>query len=119
MRIRFQEIRQLADRAGVEAIIAASRSRQLKTASDEDLVQRLGGMESDLDRAFWTFLYRPQYFEFASLLAGTDRISSASWAKHPDLPRVTSRVDGKALKAFGRLLAITFTRWKVADVVAT
>jgi hypothetical protein len=50
----FQEIYQMANRAGFDAIIAASRSKQLRNHADEDLVQRLGGMASHLDRAFWT-----------------------------------------------------------------
>ena len=63
----FQDIYQMANRAGIDAIIAASRSKQLRCAADEDLVQRLGGMASHLDVAFWTFLYRTQYWEFACL----------------------------------------------------
>src|SRR5205085_12029320 len=64
----FQDIYQMANRAGFDAILTASGSRQLKSPADEDLVQRLGGLANHLDRAFWTFLYRPEYWELACLL---------------------------------------------------
>ena len=103
----FQDIYQMANRAGFDAIIAASRSNQLKLA-DEDLVQRLGRMASYLDRAFWTFLHRPQYWDFACLLAGADAISSAAWEKHPRVPRVTPRIEHEALEKFAGALGHYF-----------
>ena len=81
---------------------------QLKSPADEDLVQRLGGMASHLDRAFWTFLYRPQYWELACLFAGADAISSAAWEKHPRVPRVSPRIDDEALGAFAGALGHYF-----------
>jgi hypothetical protein len=104
----FQEIYQMANRAGFDAIVAASRSKRLKSDADADLVQRLGGMASHLDRAFWTFLYRPQYWELACLLAGADAIGSAAWEKHPTVPRVSPRIDDEALKAFAGALGHYF-----------
>ena len=104
----FQDIYQMANRAGFDAIIAASRSKQLKPAEDEDLVQRLGRMESYLDRAFWTFLHRPQYWEFACLLAGSDAISSAAWEKHPRVPRVPPRIEDETLEKFAGALGHYF-----------
>src|SRR5262245_60541700 len=56
----FRDIFQMANRAGFDAIIAASRSNQLKDPADENFVQRLGGMARYLDTAFWTFLHRPR-----------------------------------------------------------
>ena len=103
----FQDIYQMANRAGFDAIIAASRSNQLKLA-DEDLVQRLGRMAGYLDRAFWTFLHRPQYWDFACLLAGADAISSAAWEKHPRVPRVTPRIEHGALEKFAGALGHYF-----------
>src|SRR5262245_51811330 len=78
----FRDIYQMANRSGIDAIVAASHSTHLKKPADDDLVQRLGGMASHLDRAFWTFLYRPEYWESACLLAGADAISSTAWEKH-------------------------------------
>jgi hypothetical protein len=104
----FQEIYQMANRTGVDAIVAVSRSTQLRNHADQDLVQRLGGMASHLDRAFWTFLHRPQHWELAGLLASADTISSAAWEKHPRVPRVPPRIDDEALKAFGSALGHYF-----------
>jgi hypothetical protein len=104
----FQDIYEMANRAGFDSIIAASRSRQLKNPTDEDLLQRLGGMASYLDSAFWTFLQRPQYWEFACLLACADAISSASWEKHPRVPRVAPRIDEETLKTFAGALGCYF-----------
>jgi len=104
----FQEVRQLANRAGFDAVIAASRSKSLWNASDEHLVQRLGGMDSYLDKAFWTFLYRPRYWKFAWLLAGADAIKSASWEKHPKVPRVPPCLDTNALMTLGEALGHYF-----------
>ena len=104
----FQDIYQMANRAGFDAIIAASRSKQLRYAADEDFVQRLGGMASNLDKAFWTFLHRPQYWEFACLLAGADSISTAAWEKHSRVPRVAPRIDDETLKTFGAALGHYF-----------
>ena len=98
----------MANRAGFDAIIAASRSKQLRNPADEDLVQRLGGMASHLDRAFWTFLHRPQYWELACLLAGADAIGTAAWEKHPRVPRVPPRIDDEALKTFAGALGHYF-----------
>lgn len=104
----FQEIYGLANRAGFDAIIAASRSKLLTNRSEEDLVQRLGQMQGYLDRAFWTFLHRPEYWAFAGLLAGADSISAASWDKHPSVPRVAPRLDPKALNSLARALGHYF-----------
>jgi hypothetical protein len=104
----FQDIYRMANRSGFEAIIAASRSRQLKNLADDDLLQRLGRMASHLDRAFWTFLHRPQYWEFACLLADADAISTAAWEKHPRVPRVAPRIDDETLKTFARALGHYF-----------
>jgi hypothetical protein len=104
----FQEIYQMANRTGVDAIIAASRSKHLSNSPGEDLVQRLGGMASNLDRAFWTFLHRPQHWELAGLLASADSIGPAAWEKHPKVPRVSPRIDDDALKAFGAALGHYF-----------
>jgi hypothetical protein len=104
----FQDIYQMANRTGFDAIIAALRSKQLRTPADEDLVQRLGEMASHLDRAFWTFLHRPQYWELAGLLAGAGAIGSAAWEKHPRVPRVPPRIDDEALKAFAGALGHYF-----------
>jgi hypothetical protein len=105
---RFQEIYGLSNRAGFDAIIAASRSKLLAHRSDEHLVQRLGQMDGYLDRAFWTFLHRPRYWEFAQLLASADAISMAAWEKHPKVPCVAPRLDENALKALGCALGRYF-----------
>jgi hypothetical protein len=104
----FQEIYALANRGGIDAIHAASRSKLLTNHSDEDLMQRFGQMGGYLDRAFWTFLYRPQYWEFAGLLAGADSISAAAWDKHPSVPSVAPCLHPEALNSLGRALGHYF-----------
>jgi hypothetical protein len=100
----FQEIYQMANRTGFDAIITAFRS----SPTEEDLVQRLGSMASHLDRAFWTFLHRPQYWDLATLLAGADAIRAAAWEKHPSVPRVPPRIDIEALRTFAGALGAYF-----------
>jgi hypothetical protein len=104
----FHDIYRMANRAGSDAIISASQSKQLKNPSDEGLVQRLGGMASYLDRSFWTFLHRPHYWEFACLLCGADAVSLASWVKHPKVPRAVPRIENEALKTFAGALGQYF-----------
>ena len=104
----FQDIFQMANRAGVDAIIAASRSTQLNRQGNSDLVQHLGGMASYLDRAFWTYLHRPQYWEFACLFADADATNSAWWVKHPKVPRKAPRLGDKTVTSFAGALGHYF-----------
>jgi hypothetical protein len=104
----FNDIYRMANRSGWDAIIAASRSAQFKQRADEDLAQRLGKMQSNLDRAFWTFLRRPQYWELACLLADADALGTAAWEKHPRVPRVAPRTDSEAVSRFARAVGRYF-----------
>ena len=104
----FHDIYEMSNRAGLDAIIAASRSKLLRNSADDDLLQRLGGMASYLDRACWISLHRPQYWELALLFAGADAVSAASWEKHPRVPRVAPCIDEEALTVFASALGHYF-----------
>jgi hypothetical protein len=104
----FFEIYRMASRAGRDAIIAASRSRDVREPSDADLLQRLGAMDSYLDAAFWTYLYRPQYWEIACYLVDADALGTTAWDKHPKVSKVAPHTDPADIHAFAHALGRYF-----------
>ena len=104
----FLEIHRMASRAGLEAIIAASKSKDLLDPSDADLLQRLGPMASYLDRAFWTYLNKPKYWDIACRIAEADALGVTAWAKHPGVARAEPRTNPSTTSEFGRSLGHYF-----------
>lgn len=104
----FFEIYRMGSRAGRDAIVAASRSRNVQEPSDTDLLQRLGAMDNYLDAAFWTYLNRPKYWEIACHLADADALGTTAWDKHPKVPKVAPQTDQATIQDFANVLGNYF-----------
>ena len=56
----FRDIYRLSNRAGRDAIIAASHSKTLQQPGDQNFIHQLGPIGSYQDQAFWSLLTPPE-----------------------------------------------------------
>lgn len=103
----FHEVYRMGSRAGRDAIITASRSKNLVTSEDAALLQHLGSM-TYLDAVFWTYLNRPRYWDVACCVAEADALGVSAWEKHSKVPKVVPKTDTASLAAFGAALGRYF-----------
>jgi len=88
----FQLIDELADEQGIQAILEEGRGYH-----EEDLEPAFGELADFYDKAFWTFLNRPRYFEVAARFRRADEYAGRSWHKRmEDVPQVIPRDDQDA-----------------------
>jgi len=86
----FGEIEALATDAGIRALLEEARSW------DDDLDPVFQQMEGSHDKAFWTFLERPDYIPVALQFVGLDGYKATSWTKRKDVPSALAALDDEA-----------------------
>lgn len=81
----FREIDFLANEGGVKAILDEARWH------GEELGEQLAEMGSFHEKAFWTFLNRPDYWTGAVLFHHADTIAQSYWRKRKNVPKAPVR----------------------------
>jgi hypothetical protein len=83
----FREIDSMATEGGTKAIIDEADSH------GEELGPVLSELDSFHDRAFWTFLNRPDYWKGALQFHYADNIPSSHWRKRKNIPKNSALVE--------------------------
>ncbi len=83
----FREIDSMATEGGTKAIIDEAGSH------GEELGPVLSELDSFHDRAFWTFLNRPDYWKGAVQFHYADNIPSSHWRKRKNIPKNLALVE--------------------------
>ena len=105
--VDFQSIYSLSSPAGVSALADGIKF-------DEDLFATFQehGIEGEYDRAFWTFLNRPQCWKAAQVFNYADNVPSSYWVKRQDVGECSgykeAKADVVALKQFADALGNYF-----------
>jgi hypothetical protein len=100
----FTKIDLVANEQGIETVIDEGRFHQV------DLSSKLAEISGFYDRAFWTFLEHPSYFDVAARFCEADEKPLSYWLERVDIPASNPRDDqagvddlSKALKEYFRL----------------
>jgi hypothetical protein len=100
----FREIDFMATEGGVKAIIDEANFH----------VEELGPLFSELkshhDRAFWTFLNRPEYWKGAILFHHADNISTRYWRKRRNIPKKNALVKPQNIRLLEQSISNYFHR---------
>lgn len=104
----FREIHALACEAGIQAIL--DEALFPGHPADAELSTRLAKMQNHHERAMWTFLERPVYWDGAQLFLRADRIPASYWKRRKNFPQGEPRVDGEPLRLFEQALGEFFHR---------
>lgn len=98
----FQEINDMSTEGGTKAILDEARWH------DEELSGQFASLESFYERAFWTFLERPKYWQGACAFNHADSLPTSYWRRRKNLPRKAADVSRAALGNFEKALSEFF-----------
>jgi len=98
----FREIDFMATEGAIKAIIDEANWH------GEELGPVLAELKSHHDRAFWTFLSRPDYWKGALQFHYADNIPSSYWRKRKNVPKKSAAVEKEAIELLEQALSIYF-----------
>lgn len=98
----FQAIDELATEGGSRAILDEALWH------GEDLAEQFAAHSSFHERAFWTFLERPQYWQGAIAFHHADVVPVSYWRKRKNLPRKPASVDAASIRQLEQSLSSYF-----------
>ncbi len=104
----FQEIHALACDAGIRAIL--DEALFPGHPADTELSIRLAKMQNHHERAMWTFLERPVYWDGARFFLHADQIAPSRWRRRKNMTQREPAVDGATIDLLAQQLGDFFHR---------
>lgn len=98
----FQAIDELATEGGSKAILDEALWH------GEDLAGRFASLMGFHERAFWTLLDRPKYWDGALAFHHADTVPFSYWRKRKNVPRKPASVDAASIRQLERILSNYF-----------
>lgn len=98
----FGYVHFLSNAHGIESILQEARFHE------EDLTPNFGEMEGFHEKAFWTLLERPTYFENALRFRQADEMPKRYWRSRDDVPEVSPRDDKVGCEDLSRVIKSYF-----------
>lgn len=98
----FQQIDEMATEAGSKAIMDEANWH------GENLAEQFAKLKGFLERAFWTFLERPQYWDVAIAFNHADSIPTPYWRKRKNVPSKDVSIIPQRIKTFENTLGNYF-----------
>ncbi len=87
----FREIHSMAHEGAAKAFIDEAKYHE------EDISSDLSRLPNHFDRAFWTFLNRPHYWQGATRFLHVDMIAASFWIRRTDIPQEKPKLSGSRI----------------------
>ena len=87
----FREIHSMAHEGAAKAFIDEAKYHE------EDISGDLSRLPNHFDRAFWTFLNRPHYWQGATRFLHVDMIAASFWIRRTDIPQEKPKLSGSRI----------------------
>jgi hypothetical protein len=104
----FREVHALACEGGIRAIL--DEALFPGHPADAELSTRLAKMQNHHERAMWTFLERPIYWDGARLFLHADQIAPSRWKRRKNMPQGEPAVDDATINLLAQQLGDFFHR---------